>query len=296
MNQSVATSTSRKALGARIGRDAFVIASIVWVVAVGIGFIHGGGDAHIYWANRLPDPYAIRSYEALDGFFYSPIFAQLLYVPTALPWTAFLALWTAVLLLAVYEMVGPWALPLMLFLPIPYEIYFGNVSLLIAAAIVFGFRYPALWAIPILTKVTPGIGVLWFAFRAEWRSLAIALGATAAIVGVSWLLAPGLWQDWVSLLLGNQEAAGGLPVPPLSVRLAVGVIILWIAARTDRAWLVPVVVLLAMPRIWPASLSVLIAVPALLLRPPELSSHRSTAGILLRRHRAVASRPGVDAR
>jgi hypothetical protein len=294
MNPLAEPNSARRSLGARIGRDAFIIASAVWIVAVGAGFIHGGGDAHIYWANRLPDPYTIRSYEALDGFFYSPAFAQLLYVPTALPWTTFLALWTAVLLLAVYEMVGPWALPVMLFLPIPYEIYFGNVSLLIAAAIVFGFRYPAAWALPILTKVTPGIGVLWFAFRAEWRSLGIALGATAAIVGISWLLAPGLWQDWVSLLLGNQGAAGGLEVPPLSVRLPVAIVILWIAARTDRAWLVPIVVLLAMPRIWPASLSVLIAVPALLLRPPTLPARRPLASLLPRFARVASSGPGID--
>jgi Glycosyltransferase family 87 len=276
-----------------------VIASLIWVVAVGVGFIHGGGDAHAYWANRPPDPYAVRPYGAFDGFYYSPAFAQLLYVPTALPWTTFLALWTGVLLLAVYAMVGPWALPVMLFLPIPFEIYFANVSLLIAAAVVFGFRYPALWALPILTKVTPGVGVLWFAFRAEWRSLAIAIATTTAIVGVSALLAPGLWQEWIGVLLGNQAAPGGLEVLPLYVRLPLAVAILWVAARTDRSWLVPIVVLLAMPRIWPASLSVLIAVPALLLRPPDLVPHRSTASLLPRLprlHRAVASGPGVDPR
>ena len=35
------------------------------------------------------------------------------------------------------------------------------------------------WAFVLLTKVTPGIGLLWFAIRRRWRDLAIALGVTA---------------------------------------------------------------------------------------------------------------------
>ena len=60
------------------------------------------------------------------------------------------------------------------------EIAGGNISLLLALAIVAGFSRPWTWAFVILTKITPGIGLLWFALRREWRSLAIALGATAA--------------------------------------------------------------------------------------------------------------------
>ncbi len=45
-----------------------------------------------------------------------------------------------------------------------------------AAAIALGFRYPATWAFVLLAKVTPGIGLLWFLVRREWRNLAIALG------------------------------------------------------------------------------------------------------------------------
>ena len=52
----------------------------------------------------------------------------------------------------------------------------------IAAAIVIGFRWPAAWSLVLLTKITPGIGLLWFAVRREWRSLAIALGAVIMIV------------------------------------------------------------------------------------------------------------------
>ena len=64
----------------------------------------------------------------------------------------------------------PWAL-LILLLPWTYELFVGQVHLFIAAAIVLGFRWPALWAFNILTKVTPGVGLLWFLVRREWRSL-----------------------------------------------------------------------------------------------------------------------------
>ena len=46
----------------------------------------------------------------------------------------------------------------------------GNIHLLLGAVIVAGFRWPWLWALPLLTKVTPGVGLLWFALRREWRT------------------------------------------------------------------------------------------------------------------------------
>ena len=83
------------------------------------------------------------------------------------------------------------------------EVAGGNVSLLLAVAIVVGFRWPAAWALVLLTKLTPGIGLLWFAVRREWRSLAIALGATAAIVAVSFVILPDQWRDWVDVVIRN---------------------------------------------------------------------------------------------
>ena len=77
------------------------------------------------------------------------------------------------------------------------ELAGGNISLLLAVAIVVGFRWPAAWALILLTKVSPGIGLLWFAVRREWRNLAIALGATAAVVAVSAVIMPGAWLEWL---------------------------------------------------------------------------------------------------
>ena len=44
-----------------------------------------------------------------------------------------------------------------------------------------GLGWPAAWALPLLPKVTPGIGVVWFLVRREWRSLAIAVGLGIAV-------------------------------------------------------------------------------------------------------------------
>src|SRR5262249_57355283 len=81
----------------------------------------------------------------------------------------FTALWTALNCATLWFLLGRWSLPSLLFLPIPFEIVSGNVHLLYAAAIVLGFRWAGTWALMFLTKVTPGIGVLWYAIRREWR-------------------------------------------------------------------------------------------------------------------------------
>ena len=115
----------------------------------------------------------------MGAYLYSPAFAQLIRPLTILPWPIFVTIWTAFNLAIVWWLLGRWSLPAMLFLPIPFEIVSGNVHLMYAAAIVLGFRASFTWALPILTKVTPGIGLAWFAVRREWRQLGLALGVTA---------------------------------------------------------------------------------------------------------------------
>jgi hypothetical protein len=119
----------------------------------------------------------------------------------------------------------------------------------------------------LLTKVTPGIGLIWFAVRGEWRKLAIALGATAAIVAVSVVLTPTLWPEWFSVLStsAQQPAQGFRALPiPLVPRLVVAALIIAWGARTDRRWTVPVGVTIASPVVWMGALAILAAVPPLL--------------------------------
>jgi len=130
---------------------------------------------------------------------------------------------------------------------------------------VVGFRWPAVWAFVLLTKVTPGIGLLWFAVRREWRSLGIALGATVLVVAVSAALMPGAWADWLALLVrlaGREGTWAAVPIPFL-VRLPFAVAVVVWGALTDRRWTVPVGGMLALPALWYGSLTMLLAVIAL---------------------------------
>jgi hypothetical protein len=236
-----------------------------------------GQDAYCYWqaAQHAADPYLHSDWNDPIAYVYSPAFLQLLTPSTALPWQAFMAVWTALLILAVQFLTGPRLLAAGLLFPFAaMEIAGGNVSLLLAAAIVVGFRWPAAWSIVLLTKITPGIGLLWFAVRREWRSLGIALGATALIVLVSFVTVPDQWRDWIDVVLRNVAAGksgtwASVPLP-LWIRLPFAIALVVWGARTDRRWTVPVAAMLALPALWYGGLSMLLAVIPLLREAPRV--------------------------
>jgi hypothetical protein len=226
-----------------------------------------GQDARCYYQATLADPYLHSAWNDPIAYVYSPAFLQLVTPLTQLPWQAFMAVWTALLIAAARFLTGPRLLAAGLLFPFTaMEIAGGNVSLLLAVAIVIGFRWPAAWALVLLTKITPGIGLLWFAVRGEWRHLAIALGATAAIVAISLVMLPQQWRDWVDVIVGNAGKGGtwaSVPVP-LWIRLPVAVAVVVWGARTDRAWAVPVAAMLALPALWYGGISMLLAAIPLL--------------------------------
>jgi hypothetical protein len=220
-------------------------------------------DAYAYWRPVGPGgPYEGAELGELGSFLYSPVF-KLAFIPAGwLPWPVFNAAWTALNLAILRALGGRYALILLLFLPIPFEIISGNVHLLIAATIAWGLTRPSLWTIPLLTKVTPGVGIGWHVVRREWRALAVALGATGIAVGISVLLVPHWWADWIALLQGDPLPTSTpgwyLPLSPfLRFPLAVG-LVAW-AGWTGRRWILPFATVLAMPVIWLNSLAVLAA-------------------------------------
>jgi hypothetical protein len=250
------------------------VAVIAWALVVAFaepwGRLWGTGqDARCYYQATLADPYLHSSWNDPIAYVYSPAFLQLVTPLTALPWQAFMAAWTALLIGAVRFLTGPRLLAAGLLFPFTaMEVAGGNVSLLLAVAIVVGFRWPAAWALVLLTKITPGIGLLWFAVRREWRQLAIALGATAAIAAASALVMPDAWREWVDVIIGNAGKGGtwaSVPVP-LWLRLPAAVAIVVWGARTDRRWTVPVAAMLALPALWYGGISMLLAVIPLLDR------------------------------
>jgi hypothetical protein len=221
-------------------------------------------DFHAYWESRDVINYGAYSPFLIGAFLYSPAFAHVIAPLTALPWQVFAGIWTALLLVAFVWLTGRWALPLLLFsVVVPLELYLGQVDILIAAAIVIGFRYPAAWALPLLTKVAPGVGLLWFAFRREWRNLLVALSATAAIAAVSALIAPELWRGWIDLLVrtatDHETVTGAYLAIPVFLRLPIAIAVLYWGARTDRYWTVPVAAFLATPVLWANVTTILLA-------------------------------------
>jgi hypothetical protein len=251
------------------------IAIFIWLVVAylaapydwnGIGTGH---DARPYWTAIFDAPYLTSRVGDHDAYLYSPAFLQLIAPLRALPWQGFMAAWEIVLMVATLLMVGPVLLGAVLVVTLP-ELLGGNISLLLAAAIVFGFRWPATWAFVLLTKVTPGIGLIWFGVRREWKNLGIALGATAAVVGLSILTTrTGVWSDWINVLAGNATTpitSGSLPVP-LLLRAPIGALVIVWGALTNRRWTVPVGCLLALPVIWYGSLAILVGVIPLVAGP-----------------------------
>jgi hypothetical protein len=258
----------------RLLRDGFVILSVVFVGLrlFAIDPWADSVDAYAYWTTRSGDFYAAADTGRIGAYLYSPAFAQLLAPLTWLPVNVFTAIWTAINCAALWYLLRRWSLPSLLFLPIPFEIISGNVHLLYAVAIVVGFRgarWASSWALMFITKITPFVGVLWFLVRREWRSFAFAVGVTAAIVGVSFLLDPAAWRQWISILqtdLTSGAGTGTLDTPgwylavPLLPRLVAATALVVVAALTDRRWIVPFVVVLALPVVWLNGLAVLAAV------------------------------------
>lgn len=241
------------------------------------GTLGPGHDARAYWSAQADDPYAPSAYGSDNESFcwtpttwisecyrYSPAFLLAFSPFQALPWAVFVGLWTTLMLGVLW-----WMTRALLFLPLVLlslpELWGGNITILIAAAIVLGFSRPYVWALPLLTKVTPGLGLLWFGVRREWLKLGIAAAATAIVIAVAALFTPGIWDDWFAQLTsgsGSNTVPGSVPVPLLA-RLPLAAAVIAFAAWRGQHWLVPIGVLLAMPVIWWGYVAILSASVAL---------------------------------
>jgi hypothetical protein len=228
-------------------------ATLPWILLVVIALKYsassGGADLRAYFDADPASPYRIsdvRSY----GVLYSPAFVQLIVALQGLPWPELHVGWLLLELGALAWMVGPWlavALAAGGMTLVGAELINANTSLLLGVVIWAGFRYPALWSFALLTKVTPGVGLIWFAVRREWRPLAVALGATVAIAVVSFVLAPGWWADWFGVLTGNVDVARGTDFAPLWARELSAVAIVGYGAHRSWHWMVPLGAALAHP-------------------------------------------------
>jgi hypothetical protein len=255
-------------------RDGAVVAGLLFFVylfvivapqSATVGF-----DALSYWVYSIADPYKLV-HGTMGSFVYSPVAARLFQLDSLIPFWQFVWLWSAVLVATAIWLGGRRWLWVFAFPPVAFELYHGNVHLLIAAAIALGFRYPAAWSFVLLTKVTPGVGLIWFLVRREWRSLAIALGVTAVLVAISLAIDFPLWQQWIDkeLLVSLRQPPDQPQIAiPLLLRLPAAALLVGWGALTNRKWTVPVAAAIAMPVLWVSAFSVLAALLA--IGRPEL--------------------------
>ena len=261
-------------------RDGLSVAGVVvliWFFVI-VGPSGRGYDAFAYWDVRLDDLYG-RSFGQLTefgAFRYSPPIAFFFAPFHALPFEAFYWMFTALQVAALVWMARELTLAVCAFVAVPMTLYQGNVDILIALLIVVGMRKSQAWAIPTLLKLTPIIGLTWFAVRREWRSLAIGLAVLIVIAGLSAIVRPDLWSGYLRVLADNAGAdPHGVPIP-LVVRIPAALLIVALAARTDRPWLVAVAITLCQPSLSIRSSSILVAaVPLWRASHPTSSAARS---------------------
>jgi hypothetical protein len=238
-----------------------------------------GYDAHAYWsaAQQSGDVYTRAPLER-DAFLYSPLFLQLVWPLAHLPWLGFYVTWAALVAAAFLWLLRPlpWSLRVPALVACSLEVVTGNIYAFMAAAIVLGVTRGSPWLLLGLTKVAPGaVGVVWHGVRGDWRALRRGLVAGVALVGASWLLAPGLWRAWAHLLLESSSGGqvGATAGTAYVVEVAVGVAVVVFGGRTGRPWTLVVATLLLSPTFGINTLTLLAALPRL-----RQEQHRLTAG------------------
>lgn len=274
--------TARTGTASRLlGAGALVV---VWAAGIGMVLLtvtYGrrwgmGTDAHAYWLAAQHLSY-VRPPRQVDAFVYSPLFADVLRPLGYLPAPVFYGVWLAASAAALCWLLRPlptrWAVPVALLCSV--EFLFGNIHLLLAAALVAGLRGSrTVWLLPVLTKVATGVGLLWFVARGEWRRVAEIAAVFVLVVGGSYLVQPAAWTAWVGLLLRHGSTPDGSA--SFAVRAVAAVVIVAVAARTGIAWPVAVATMLANPVSVLSGLVLLVAIPQLATgASPTLS--RSTA-------------------
>jgi len=253
-----------------VARDACAIAGVVALLLTLAGIIpfHGerigwgyARDLYAYWSADPAQPYSTAVGVGF-AYLYSPAFLQAMAPLKLLPFELVSILWLLAGLAALWRLGALW----MLVIPgVSSDLLLGNVNVFIALAIVLSVQRPGAWAFPLLTKITPGIGMAWLIAQRRWREFAVGLAWVLGIVLISAALQPELWGQWIDVLSasGDTRLQTTAEFGPLFVRLPVALGLVMAAGFLRRPWLLPIAAIVSMPVIWPASLAVLTAIPRL---------------------------------
>ena len=247
----------------RVLTDAGLVAGGALAVAAMIAIAQDYGglgyDTPSYWlaGRHVLDGarlYQADPYSTLALYTYPPVFAQL-YVPLALLPELFVAwVWRTIGVLCLRYLTGSWPATVVCFafIPVLTEISIDNVTLQLAAVILFAMRdkrgaYLLPWAAMI--KFGPALIVpyLWLNKPESRRPLVIGTLVFLAVCLVSVVVSPRDWSDYVDMLrfqnatvLSGQQvihlipSGGGLD---FVVRFGLAAIVATLAAYWRRGWL-----------------------------------------------------------
>jgi hypothetical protein len=233
----------------------------------------------LYDASAAPNtPYA---------YWYPPPFAQVLAPLTAvLAADAFAVAWTALLLACLWWLGGRnvlVALALIAFLPVAVELRVRNVHLVIAVLAVLALRRSwAFWIPAAALKITPALGIAYLAAAGRWRDAVKVSVAGIVVLGLSAIVSPGAWREFLDVVGARAGTDGGSLFPiPFALRLAVGAALTIVAgrlaaraaargasARAGEALLI-VALVVANPTLWATAFSMLVAVLPLWRAPAK---------------------------
>ena len=241
-----------------------------------------GMDSYAYWlaGRRLLDGESLYIGSAIDqlgAYFYPPLFAQA-WMPLAgidlrvVDWA-----WKAVMLLSIRYMAQSWLMTgiWMLYPGTLTELSAGNVTFPLAALTVAGLRGRAEGvALATLVKFSAAAVApyIWVHRPEARRRLLLGALLAGALVTLSLLMSPGLWQDYLDSL-GSQgrltlEGTDIIHILPtagadFALRLVVALILVVVSVRLRSPHLAYIASLVATPTIWPSKLGLLLALVTL---------------------------------
>ena len=253
----------RRALAVRLLLDAGLVAGGALALAAAAALIgHDGGlayDTRAYWqaaGNVLNghELYAPATVSDLGAYKYPPIFAQLFAPAALLPELAVAWLWRISGVLCLRYITGSWRATVVAcaFLPVLIELSLGNVTLQIAAVLIFALRdrrgaYLLPWAAALKWGPVLLVPYLWFRQPETRRPLVVGTLVFAAACAASWAAAPSAWSGYAgtfgwengSVMAGTGVIAivpgwGGLD---FLLRFGLAAAAAVYGAITGRAWL-----------------------------------------------------------
>jgi hypothetical protein len=253
-----------KRLAARILLDAgLVVGGTLLLASAAVLIGRDGGlayDTRAYWlaGKHVLDGttlYSPATVSELGAYKYPPIFAQLFVPAGLLPELVVAWLWRISGALCLRYLVGSWKAAIVacaFVLPVLIELSIGNVTLQIAAVLLFMLRdrrgaYLLPWLVALKFGPILLVPFLWVRLPDTRRPLLIGTAIFAAACLVSYVIAPGSWWDYVgtfgwensSSMSGGSVIAivpswGGLD---FVLRFGIAGIVALYATYSNRAWL-----------------------------------------------------------